>query len=77
MKKTNVAELRSHLSSLLDYVQKGKTVQIEKRNVPIAQIIPIEVQKTNRTKLGSGVGSVKFLGDVVESAFSNEWETLL
>jgi len=75
MKKTSIAALRGNLSSLLEYVQKGKELQIEKRNIAIARIVPMEVPQANRTKLGVGAGSVEFIGDVIKPAMDdNDWE---
>ncbi len=76
MRKTNLATLRNNLSSMMDYVQKGKELQIEKRNVPIAKIIPIKAPVKNLTKLGIGKGSVLFIGSVIESAMDEDWEML-
>ena len=33
---------KTHLSKLLSRVEKGETVQITRRGVPIAQIVPVE-----------------------------------
>ncbi len=74
MKKTNVMPLRNHLSSLLDYVQRGKELQIEKRNVPIARIISVDFPTKNRTKLGAGKGTVAFLGSVLDPIPAEDWE---
>ncbi len=76
MKKASIAYLRSQLSSLLDYVQKGEELQIEKRNVAIAKLVPVKTFRQNFTKLGRGKNSVKFLKDVVGPAFEEDWEML-
>jgi antitoxin (DNA-binding transcriptional repressor) of toxin-antitoxin stability system len=76
MKKTNVANLRSNLSALLDYVQKGKEVQIEKRNILVARLVPVPQIKENRTKLGVGAGTVEILGNIVDSSMADDWEML-
>jgi len=74
MKKTSVAELRKNLGPALDAVQNGEDLQIEKRNIPIARIIPIKSVKPNKTRLGLGKGTVKFLGDVTASIMDSDWE---
>lgn len=74
MKKTSVASLRNDLSSLLDYVEKGKEIEIQRRNIPIAKIVPIKRSIENRTRLGSGKGTVKFLGSVTEPIIDNDWD---
>ncbi len=76
MKKTSVASLRSHLSAFLDRVEKGEEVEIQKRNVSIAKIVPIKRVDQNKTSLGCGKGSVKFLGDVTEPVMTDDWEML-
>lgn len=72
MKKTSVANLRSDLGSLLDYVEKGREIEIQKRNISIAKIVPLKHSTKNRTKIGSGRGTVKFLGDITEPAFMDK-----
>jgi len=42
MLTVNVHEVKTKLSHYLDLVQKGKSVIIAKRNIPIAEIRPIE-----------------------------------
>lgn len=74
MKKTSVASLRSDLSSLLDYVEKGKEVEIQRRNISIAKIVPLKRSVGNRTRLGLGKGTVKFLSDVTVPVMDGDWE---
>ncbi len=76
MKKTSTADLRNELSSLLDYVEKGKEVEIQRRNVSIARIVPIKHSSKNHTRLGSGKGTVTFLGDITETIPNEDWDTL-
>ncbi|MCP4677417.1 MAG: type II toxin-antitoxin system Phd/YefM family antitoxin [Deltaproteobacteria bacterium] len=66
MDQTNIAELKSHLSDYLQSVQKGKTVEICKRNVPIARIVPIPEAEQNQTVLGCGKNTVTIKGDLTE-----------
>jgi antitoxin (DNA-binding transcriptional repressor) of toxin-antitoxin stability system len=74
MKKTNIAALRTQLSQFIDYVLKGKELIIQKRNISIAKIVPIRSAKKNKTKLGSGGGSVKFHGDVTKPVLEDDWD---
>jgi prevent-host-death family protein len=77
MTTANIAEIKNHFSRYLDQVAHGETVQICKRNVAVAQIVPIKAKKENRTKLGCGAGSVKVVGDLTEPAMdSNDWSML-
>lgn len=73
--KTNIVDLRKKLSEMLDFVQEGGELEIQKRNVVIAKVIPISKDnKENQTKLDAGKGSVKFLGDVTEPVMEEDWD---
>ena len=78
MKSANIAELRNHLSEWLALVEAGGEVEIHKRNLPIARIVPVPAPPArNRTVLGSGAGSVQVLGDLTEPALPEaEWDVL-
>ena len=41
MKSTTITDLRKHLSSYLDAVRSGQTIEVRDRKVPIARIVPI------------------------------------
>lgn len=41
MRSANIAELKNHLSSYLNYVRAGEEVVIRDRNRPIAKIVPL------------------------------------
>jgi len=41
MIRVNIAEAKTHLSQYLEAVEKGETVVLCRRNVPIAEIRPI------------------------------------
>lgn len=77
MTTTNVAELKSHLSRYLNLVAHGEAVEVCKRNIAIAKIVPVTTTPTNRTKLGCGAGTVTINCDLTEPALdSGEWEML-
>jgi len=77
MKTTNVAEFKKHLSSFLALVEKGDTVEIHRRNLPIARVVALPAKKKNRTVLGCGKGSITFHGSVTEPLILAEhWEML-
>ena len=77
MRSTNIADLRSNLSQLLADVERGEEVEVCKRNVPIARIVPSRVRRTNKTKLGCGAGTVVVMGDLTEPAIpADDWEML-
>ena len=78
MKEANIADLKNNLSKYLSYVEKGESVRICKRNVPIADLTPVRVrERSNRTKLGCGLESAKIKGDLTEPFIAHEaWEML-
>jgi len=42
MKSVNISTLRAELSSILDAVRQGSTVEILDRRLPIARLVPVE-----------------------------------
>lgn len=75
--KTNIATLRTHLAKLLERVQNGEEIEIQRRNVAIGKIVPIRSVRPNRTKLGIGKNSGKILGDITEPGLPlSDWEML-
>lgn len=77
MTTANIAELKSHFSRYLNLVEHGEPVQICKRNVAIAQIVPLAAKKNNKTKLDCGQGTVVVHGDLIEPAMdSADWNML-
>jgi prevent-host-death family protein len=77
MKIANVAELKNRLGEYLARVQEGQEIEVRKRNVPIARLVPIKPQSENRTQLGCGLNTVKIMGDLTEPQFpEDEWQGL-
>jgi prevent-host-death family protein len=77
MKIANIAELKNHLSSFLALVEEGEEIEVRKRNIPIARVIPVKKKKKNKTILGCGKGSVTILGDLTEPMIpQQDWEML-
>ncbi len=77
MTTANIAEIKNRFSHYLDLVAKGEPVQVCKRNVAVARIVPIAAKKTNKTKLGCGMGTVKIKVDLTEPAMdSKDWNML-
>ena len=58
MKIANVAEFKNHLSEYLAAVANGEQVEVRKRNMPLARVVPIRQPCRNRTVLGCGTGNV-------------------
>lgn len=77
MKTANVAEFKKHFSSYLELVEAGESVEICRRNIPVARLTGIPRGRTNRTVLGCGEGTVTYLADVTEPMISSQnWEML-
>jgi len=64
MKIANVAELKDKLSEYLAFVEQGEEIEIRKRNVPIARVVPIKPKARNKTLLGCGIGTGVIHGDL-------------
>lgn len=58
MIKLNVHEAKTHLSRYLDRVEKGETIVLCRRNVPIAEIRPIAGQPKRKRPIGLDKGKV-------------------
>lgn len=77
MKIANIAEFKNHLSSYLDAVEAGEEVEVRKRNVPVARVIPIASRRRNRTVLGCGKGSAIVAGSLMEPLIpETDWEMM-
>jgi antitoxin (DNA-binding transcriptional repressor) of toxin-antitoxin stability system len=67
MKIANIGELKDNISKFIGFVEQGEVVEIRKRNVPVALIVPHDSKKTgNYTKLGCGKATVQIKGDLTE-----------
>ena len=67
MRTANIGQLKDNLSKFLSFVEKGETITICKRNIPIATLVPHGSRKTgNHTKLGCGMGTVQIEGDLTD-----------
>ena len=77
MKVANIAEFKDHLSEYLAAVADGEEVEIRKRNVPLARVVPLRAPRRNRTVLGCGAGTVVVKSDLTEPLIPQEdWEML-
>jgi antitoxin (DNA-binding transcriptional repressor) of toxin-antitoxin stability system len=59
MIKLNIHEAKTHLSSYLKRLAKGETITLCKRNIPIAEIRPIPMEKKNTRPIGLAKGTFK------------------
>ena len=77
MKTANIADFKMHLSAFIDMVENGETIEICRRNIPVAQLVGLPQSRRNGTVLGCGEGSVIFHGSVTESLIPvDSWEML-
>jgi prevent-host-death family protein len=81
MKTCNVAEAKTHFSSIVEEVEAGATVVVCRRNIPVAKISPHSSKDSaqrHRTKIGWAKGSgIVIHGDITEPAIpESEWDIL-
>jgi prevent-host-death family protein len=73
MKTANISEFKDNPCKFIDIVEKGGVVAINKRNIPIALLVPHKAKRTgNRTKLGCGQGTAQIKGDLTEPLIAEE-----
>jgi antitoxin (DNA-binding transcriptional repressor) of toxin-antitoxin stability system len=63
MIKLNIHEVKAQLSKDLEMVEAGNTVVICKRNVPVAELRPIQKKVLRKPVLGSARGAVRIEAD--------------
>ncbi|MDA1140083.1 MAG: type II toxin-antitoxin system prevent-host-death family antitoxin [Planctomycetota bacterium] len=77
MQKANIAEFKSRLSQYMSLVENGEEVEICRRNIPFARVVPLSQTKENRTQLGCDQGSVEVKVDLAEPTIpEHDWEML-
>ena len=77
MKIANIAEFKNHLSEYLAAVANGEQVEVRKRNMPLARVVPVRQSGRNRTVLGCGKGSVVVKTDLTAPMLPEaDWEML-
>jgi len=77
MKVANIAEFKDNLAKYLRAVAQGETIEIRKRNVPLARVVPVTSKPLNKTRLGLGRGTATAHGDLTEPQIpEQDWEML-
>ena len=56
MKKLNIQEVKTHLSRYLPLLEKGETILLCRRNVPIAEIRPLPATRKTKRPIGLAKG---------------------
>lgn len=81
MQKNNTiisaSEFKKHFLTLVDDVKnKHNSFIITKRKIPVAQVIPLENDTTNKQKsfYGSMRGTIKIKDDIVNFSSASDWE---
>jgi len=81
MRTLNVAEAKTHFSSLVDEAEEGSTILICRRNIPVAQLTPHykkDPAKRHQTKIGWAKSSgISIQGNLTEPALpESAWDML-
>lgn len=58
MIKLNVHEAKTHLSRYLERVEKGETILLCRRNVPVAEIHPLPAARKRKPRIGPPTGKI-------------------
>jgi antitoxin (DNA-binding transcriptional repressor) of toxin-antitoxin stability system len=81
MIKLNVHEAKTHLSKYLELLERGESILLCKRNIPIAEIRPIRQPRKTKRPIGLGKGAFKIpksffkpLPKEIEDSFYGEEE---
>ena len=76
MKTVSIGELKDNLSKFIRFVEQGDVVEICKRNIPVALLVPHGARRTgNRTKLGCGLKTVQIRGDLTDPLIpEDDWD---
>ena len=59
MIRLNVHEAKTHLSRYLELIEKGETILLCKRNIPIAEIRPVAAHRKQPRPIGLAKGKWK------------------
>ena len=65
----NMHDAKTHLSRIIERVERGEEIVIDRAGTPVAKIVPL-VRRVNRTAVGSLAGSIEF-ADYWDSAETN------
>ncbi|MFC4067874.1 type II toxin-antitoxin system Phd/YefM family antitoxin [Actinoplanes subglobosus] len=58
----NMHEAKTHLSRIIERVERGEEIIIDRAGTPVARLVPL-VRKARRTGYGSLAGQVDLSGD--------------
>ena len=72
MRPTNVHEAKTHLSELLERVERGEEIVIARAGVPVARLVPIATRSARRRVPGALRGQ-GFIADDFDDALSEDF----
>ncbi len=73
----NIADFKNRISEMISAVENGEEIELRKRNVPVARILPVARTTENRTQLGCGRKTGKILGDITKPLMpEQDWQML-
>ena len=58
----NMHEAKTHLSRIIERVERGEEIIIDRAGTPVARIVPL-VRRVNRAAIGSLAGQLDLSGD--------------
>jgi prevent-host-death family protein len=58
----NMHDAKTHLSRIIERVERGEEVIIDRAGVPVAKVVPL-VRRVHRTAVGSLAGQLDLSGD--------------
>lgn len=58
----NMHEAKTHLSKIIERVERGEEIIIDRAGVPVAKVVPL-TRRVNRAAIGSLAGQVDLSGD--------------
>lgn len=71
MRSADIADIKRNLSHYVALVEQGEEIQVCRRNMPVARVVPASVTKReNLTELGCGRDTGRIVGDITEPAMS-------
>ena len=76
MKDISISKFKAECLAILDRVDKTReSVVVTKFGIPIAEVVPVKKQNEG-SWLGCMQGKGSIEGDLVESDFSEDWESI-
>jgi len=58
----NMHDAKTHLSRIIERVERGEEIVIDRAGVPVARVVPL-VRRVNRTAVGSLAGQLDLSGE--------------